>query len=172
MMSPSRYYFRSIVAALALLATHSASAQTDGGWKPSNPSSRTDSAAPDANRSPFAPAPTNGQPVPLPAGHASREQRHTNPRRHGPGQPRRHARRRYQRRRHASARRRPSVARIRYSPLHAPQHRHGPPRASDCRLDPARNRLRNLALRPRRPAQRQPRNAPRLSHAGDASDRR
>jgi hypothetical protein len=68
MLSPSRYYFRSIIATLALLATRSASAQTDGGWKPSNPSARTDTAAPDAKRSPFAPAPTTGQPAQLPAG--------------------------------------------------------------------------------------------------------
>ncbi len=69
MLSPSRYYFRSIVATLALFATHPASAQTDGGWKASSGAAgRYDSTAGDAKKSPFAPTPTTGQPAPLPPG--------------------------------------------------------------------------------------------------------
>ena len=49
---------------------------------------------------------------------------------------------------------------------------HRTARAGDRRLDPPRNRLRSLALRTGRPAQRQSRRAPRLSHARDAGHRR
>ena len=56
-------------------------------------------------------------------------------------------------------------------PYTHPRQHHRPTRAGDRRLDPPRNRLRSVALRSGRPAQRQPRSAPRLSHARDASHR-
>ena len=52
------------------------------------------------------------------------------------------------------------------------RHHDRPARAGDRRLDPPRNRLRSVALRAGRPAQRQPRSAPRLPHARDAGRRR
>jgi hypothetical protein len=54
-----------VLAALALSTAHPALAQTDGGWKASSgTASRYDGAAGDAKKSPFAPAPTSGQPAP------------------------------------------------------------------------------------------------------------
>ena len=77
----------------------------------------------------------------------------------------------HQRQRHLAQRSWPGLARIRHQPLHAARDQHESAGTGDRRLDPARDRLRSLALRAAGDSQRRPSHAPRLPHARNASGR-
>ena len=77
----------------------------------------------------------------------------------------------HQRQRHSAQRARPSVARIRHQPLYNARNHHAPAGTIDHRMDPSRDRLRNLAFRTARHIERQRPNAASLSYSEDAGCR-